>query len=366
MTRVAVLGANGQVGAEVCLLLSGQPDVDVVPISRNKTGSAYLRSRGIRCRHGRVTDAVDAALLLGDCDLVLNFARPVSRPNDMRAANRALAANMAAFSAPGARLVYFSSLSAHREFRPMTQPASVTAYGWEKRSVEKIVRREASRNGKDHWILRLGHVAGELQAISGELRRLIRSGEVVVPWSGDYPSNVVHTVTIVDAVLAIAAGRERAGTYDLVCSPAWNWRAVLEREAAQSGATLRLEDPDPQPAGAPAGGRFRRRWIARARAFATGLLATPRSRELGLIALNYLSAEANLRAQSAHFRRRAGADIARLAQRAPSAEAFQFAPAGSRYLRSLRATADLLADPSLRLPPTEAPRSFAADLPPAR
>ena len=366
MTRIGVLGANGQVGVEVCLLLGGQPGVEVVPISRNKTGSAYLRSRGIRCRHGRVTDAEDAAKLLGDCDVVLNFARPVSRPNDMRSANKALVANMTAYSAPGARLVYFSSLSAHRGFRPMTEPPSVTAYGWEKRSVERIVRREASRHGKDAWILRLGHVAGELQAISAELRRLARGGPVVVPWSGDYPSNVVYTVTIVDATLAIASGREPAGTYDLLCSPSWTWRAVLEHEAMRCGASLELDEPVPPPARELIAGRYRRGYAARARAWAAGLLATPRSRELGLIALNFLSAEANLKAQSAHFSRRAGAEIARLAHRFPSAEAFQLAPAGSRFLQSLRATADLLADPSLRLPPEEAPRSFAVDLPPTR
>jgi nucleoside-diphosphate-sugar epimerase len=365
MTRIGVLGANGQVGAEVCLLLGAQDGVEVVPLSRNKTGSAFLRSRGIRCRHGLVTDAGEAPGLLGDCDVVLNFARPVSRPHDMRATNRVLAANVATYSAPDARLVYFSSLSAHRQFRPMAEAPSLTSYGWEKRSVERIVRREAARLGKNAWILRLGHVAGDLQSISAELRRLVRCGPIVVPWSGDYPSNVVYTVTIVDAILAIAAGREPAGTYDLVCSPAWNWRAVLEHEAAQCGATLRVEHPVPPLSRETAVARYRRRWTARARALARELLAAPRSRELGLIALNFLSAEANLRAQSVHFKRRAGAEIARLAQRPPSTEAFHYAAAGSRYLRSLRPTADLLADASFHLPTAGAPGAFAADLAPA-
>jgi nucleoside-diphosphate-sugar epimerase len=363
VTRIGVLGANGQVGAEVCLLLGAQPGIEVVPISRNRTGSAFLRSAGLRCRHGRATDAREAAGLLGDCNLVMHFSRPVSRPNEMRATNLALAANVAACSARGARVVYFSSQCAHREFRPMTEPASITAYGWEKRSVERMVRRAAARRGKDAWNLRLGHVAGELQTISGEFRQLLRRECVVIPWSGDYPSNVVYTATIVDAVLAIAAGRELPGTYDLLCSPQWNWRVVLEHEAAQLGTALRLEEPVPplpRPGGAA---RSTRGWTVHARAFATRLLATNRSREFGLVALNYLSADSNLRAQSEHFQRRARAEIEHLVRRPPSAEAFTYAPGGTHYLRSLRPTAALLTDPLFRLPTIEPGGAFVSDLP---
>jgi nucleoside-diphosphate-sugar epimerase len=366
VTRIGVLGANGQVGAEVCMLLGAQAGIDVVPISRNRTGSAFLRSRGVRCRHGRVTDAGDARGLLSDCSVILNFARPAAgRPADMRAANEALVSNMANFSAPGARLVYFSSLCAYREFRPMTEPASVTAYGWEKRGVEKLVRREASRRGKEAWNLRLGHVAGELQGISAELRRLLGLGPVVAPWAGDYPSNVVYTATIVDAVLAIAAGREPAGTYDLVCSPSWTWRLVLEHEAACSGAELRIEEPVPPLPRAGRAGGLPVEWIARARALASRTFSSRRGRELGLIILNFLSAETNLRMQSAHFQRRARAEIDLLSKRLPSTEAFLYSPAGSRYLRSLRPTAVLLSEPAFRLAEVEAGSAFAPDLSPA-
>jgi len=364
MTRIGVLGANGQVGAEVCLLLQAQPGIESVPISRTPTGSAYLRSRGVRCRHGRAADAGEARGLMSDCEVILNFARPTpGRPADTRVANEAIVRNMASCSAPGARLVYFSSLCAYREFRPMSEPASVTAYGWEKRGVEKLVRREASRLGKEVWNLRLGHVAGELQAISAELRRLIRCGRVVVPWEGDYPSNVVYTATIVDAILAIAAGREAPGTYDLVCSPAWTWRQVLEYEAIRSGTDLRIEEPIPPLRRVDGAGRVSAAWIARARSLVAGLLASRRSREIGLIALNFLSAETNLRVQSAHFQRRARAEIDGLVQRLPSAEAFLYAHAGSRFLRSLRPTAELLSDPGFLLAQEKATGTFVPDLP---
>ena len=154
----------------------------------------------------------------------------------MRAANEALVSNMAACSAPGARLVYFSSLSP-TQVPSDERPASTTAYGWEKRAIEKLVRREASRQGKQAWNLRLGHVTGDLQAISVELRRLIRSGPVVIPWAGDYPSNVVYTATIVEAVLAIAAGREAAGPT--------TWSARPDGAGARSSSTRRRSPAPP-------------------------------------------------------------------------------------------------------------------------
>jgi nucleoside-diphosphate-sugar epimerase len=365
MTRIGVLGANGQVGAEVCLLLGAQPGIEVIPISRNPTGSAFLRSRGVSCRHGRMTDAEEARGLLSDCDVILNFARPGGRPGDILAANEALVSNMARCSAPGARLVYFSSLCAYRAFRPITEPASITAYGWEKRSVERIVRREASRSGKEAWNLRLGHVAGELQGITAELRRLVQCGPVVVPWGGTHASSVVYTVTIVDAVLAIAAGRETAGTYDLVCAPEWTWRMVLEHEAGASGASLRIEEPVPPIPRPDRSGRLPRGRLAWARALVSGSLASRRAREAGLIVLNYLSEDTNLKAQSAHFQRRARAEIEGFSRRPPSTEAFLFVQAGSRYLRSLRPTAALLSEPAFRVSAERAGGTFVPDLPPA-
>jgi nucleoside-diphosphate-sugar epimerase len=362
VTRIGVIGANGQVGGEVCLLLAAHPGIDVVPICRNRTGSAFLRSRGVSCRHGRVADTHEAVGLLSDCDLILNFAKPaVGRPAEMRAANEAVVSNMARCSAPGARLVYFSSLRVYRKFLPITEPAAVTAYGWEKRSIEKLVRREASRGGKEAWNLRLGHVAGELQRITADLRRLVRRGPVIVPWAGDYPSNVVYTATIVDAILAIAGGREPSGTYDLVCSPAWTWRQVLEYEAARACADLRIEEPVPPLPHAGPTRRLHVDWIERSRAFGSRLLASHRTREIGLIVLNFLSAETNLRAQSAHFRRRARDEINRLSLRLPSNESFLFAQAGSRYLRSLRLTSELLSDPAYRLAELGAGATFAPD-----
>src|SRR5206468_9002391 len=140
--------------------------VDVVPICRNPTGSAFLRFHGVRCRHGLPADPDQAPRLLGDCDVVLNFARSVARPREALDTNRRLIENSARFSAPGSRILYFSSLEVYRSFKPASAPIWRTAYGVEKLRCEWLGRRAAARHGKDLYVLRLGHVCGELQGIT--------------------------------------------------------------------------------------------------------------------------------------------------------------------------------------------------------
>ena len=72
MHTIAVIGANGQVGSEVCLFLSLYGDIKVFPISRTRLGSAFLRICGLSCRHGSVADTVYAPALLEGCDVVVD------------------------------------------------------------------------------------------------------------------------------------------------------------------------------------------------------------------------------------------------------------------------------------------------------
>ena len=43
MKRIAILGANGQVGTEVCLRLKDVDGIEVGPIARNVTENIYER-----------------------------------------------------------------------------------------------------------------------------------------------------------------------------------------------------------------------------------------------------------------------------------------------------------------------------------
>jgi nucleoside-diphosphate-sugar epimerase len=359
--RIAVLGANGQVGAEVCLLLHRVPGIEVVPVCRNRSGSAFLRAHGLRCRHGRAADPAEARALLGDCDVIANFALALGRPREAREANRRLIEASAAASPPGARIIFFSTLAVSPDFVPAGTPAMSTAYGKEKLRGERDALRAGRRTGKPTWVLRLGHVYGELQGIRAEMRRLIAPGVVTLPHRGEVGSNVTHTVTIVDAILKIAGGGEVPGTYDLVSHPVWSWREVLLQEAAAGGVDVQLVASSPGAGGVSGPGLVSRIASAGRRVMAS-LLNSPRTREIALTWIAYLPESVNLRLQSRHFRRRAVAEIARLNDHAIGNPAFSIPAVKVVELRTLANTADLLRQGAGVLPAMTG--EFLPDLPP--
>jgi nucleoside-diphosphate-sugar epimerase len=264
----------------------------------------------------------------------------VGRPRDARTANALLIRRAAEASAPKARIAYFSTLSVHARFQAAGSPPSRSAYGVEKLRCERDARSAARRFGKPTWILRLGHVSGELQGIHRELQGLVTAGPVAVPDLGRRASNVAHTVTVADAVLRVAAGSDPPGTYDLLSIPTWTWQEVLADEAARAGVPLHLLPADGD--GAPSG---------LLRAAASRVLGAPRTREVALSLIAHLPEAFNLRVQSQYFRRRAAAEIASLRARPASHAAFTFPPMEARSLPSLTPTVRLLQEGRDRIPP---------------
>src|SRR5438045_467412 len=108
--KIAVLGANGQVGAEVCLILANHPTVELVPICRNPSGSALLRYYGLPCRHGLPADAKQATALFGDCDVIVNAALGTGTPWQVQTTDRSLLANALRYTPKHTRVIFFSTL----------------------------------------------------------------------------------------------------------------------------------------------------------------------------------------------------------------------------------------------------------------
>ena len=354
MTRIAVLGANGQVGAEICLLLQNHPGVTVVPICRNRLGSAFLRYRGVACRHGRAAVPAETKRLLGDCDVVLNSAFVSGLPREARERNCRLIESAVRGSAAGARIIQLSTLMVHGDPRPGRRVRWRSAYSQEKRAGERDATRFGRKCGKPVWVLRLGHVCGELQGITRQIRERIAAEPVALP-PADVTSNVVYTATIVDAVLGIVAGRVETGVYDLVCHPKWSWREVFEREARVSGHEPRWTEAEVAPSGR-----------ADTLAFAVWrLVSAGVPREIAMRLLSVLSPGWNLRLQAAHYRRRAATEIAAL--RAPSEpmEGLDWIDLARHPLEKLTPTAELLGRAEYALPPFDPARSWPPDLPPA-
>lgn len=238
--RIAIIGSNGQVAADVVLHLASQPALDLVPLARTRGGSAFLRYNGVPCMHGAITEPSVAKAALRGCDLVANFALASGTPSAALEANETIMRSIFAHSDSSAKIVFFSTLAV-RGVYDIHGRKSFNAYGRLKLRNERLFASLAAHYRRRSWILRLGHVAGPNQNISQVMRSELMSPPVVVI-DPDRSSNVTHTLAIADVLLAISAGCPGLpGCYDLVNLPQWTWRQVYEMEAAQIGIPVPLD-----------------------------------------------------------------------------------------------------------------------------
>lgn len=244
--RIAFIGSNGQVASEVILLLSTQADVELMPLVRSRGGSAFLRYEGVPVIHCQITDRARAVSVLNSADVIANFALAGGTPSVALKRNEEIIRATFDYSPSFATVVFFSTLAVHGAIEQGRSRKS--AYSNLKLNNERLVVSLARALGRKAYSLRLGHVAGVYQKSTHLCREEILNPPVVMP-DPDRHSNVTHTVTIADALLAIGSGRAGPpGRYDLVNVPQWTWREVYEREADELGVELKLETLDTQPA----------------------------------------------------------------------------------------------------------------------
>lgn len=308
--RIVILGANGQVAAEVvCRLIA--VGADVVPVCRSHRGSAFLRSRGIAVRHGAIDKVSDAARLVGDADLVANFALALGKPSEMRDGNNAIIGNALDFSPSASRHVFFSTLAVNPELVPDGAAIEMSSYGREKLRNERLAAHLARRLGKSLLILRLGHVTGALQGISAEIADRIAAGAILLP-DPNRLANVTDTSTIARALWDIAVrDQPTVGRFDLTESPPRRWIDVLNDESARCGQSLKVQQIDLQPV------VTRTSWRALAGTAKAFAFRSSTVRRIGTRILNTQSLETNHRVRAAYAVNAARSSIVHL-RRAPN------------------------------------------------
>jgi len=322
---IGVLGANGQVGSEVCLFLSGWPGVRVVPICRNRYGSALLRRAGLECRHGAVGSPESAHSLLEGCDLIADFSLPGGLATEVRSASRRTLENVILHGPARVPFVYASTMMAFG--MPFGGPRfrrhllAHTVYGANKRWAERCARRLGRRAGRPVYTLRIVQVHGELQGVSrGWLASL---PDRPIPVS-DAESYTVFAGTIAEALVQIATGHERPGIYTLVSSPPWTWQEIDDYYADRAGVPRLVRTSTPPPTRG-----VLRAALERVKGLATGY----RDLATGYLLPHFPALE--MRAMSWHHRRQAQAEIAALAG-PPSGGSVPYAgPIPGARLRSL-------------------------------
>jgi dTDP-4-dehydrorhamnose reductase len=239
--KIAVVGANGQVGREVSLFLSVM-GVDVIPISRTELGGIFLERCGLNCRYGSVSDEKEVKILLDGCDLVVDFAHPNDLPSKIRKAVKSNIDNISKHAPKGASYVYISTISAfgmrHDDSKMKNYFFSRTTYAADKRYLERHAL--AQQNKRDIYVLRLSQVHGELQKVSQEFINETACGKVNLPFSADTGSYTVFCYSLAEAMINIAQGKEQPGRYTFVSTPKWSWGEVYSYWAYRSGIEFEL------------------------------------------------------------------------------------------------------------------------------
>ncbi len=235
MMRIGILGANGQVGTEVCLLLKHLPNVEVVGICRRRHSGATLRHLGVACRVWDSSNDENSDQVFSDLDLIADFTLPAGTVKQCVATHEKIMQKSLAAANASIPYVYISSLMAlgisdrRRYFRNYW--IAGTTYGTIKRRAESMALRIGRQQQHPVYILRLGQVHGILQPVTLGLKRQIETSPKYRVPSG--PSFTVFCYTIAEALANICAGRELPGRYTAVSNPAWSWKEFL----AYLGAT---------------------------------------------------------------------------------------------------------------------------------
>lgn len=308
MPVIGVIGANGQVGSEVCLHLSRMPEVRVVPICRTLFGSLFLRRCGLESRQGVLNEHTASELLRG-CDLVADFSLPQGRPSAVRAAIKTTLTWAIRGGEPGSRFVYISSIVAYgmgsASETTRNHWLARTAYGASKRYAESLAFRLGWSFGREVYVLRLGQVHGELQSATRNIRREFRNETTYVPAGASY---TVFAFTIAEALVRISEGHEQPGRYTLVSVPAWTWKEIHEFYCLELGAKIEVVEYQNDESCFRHIGR-KTRSLLKSLTLDPALRFAERHREV--IAGSLLFAVPNLEARAATTRlvRRAGAEI---------------------------------------------------------
>ena len=231
--NLGLIGANGKIGTELSFLL--KDDVNLIPITRNRLGSIFLNHHDFPCRISDISKENDALESLSDLDsvVILSYATDPYSGGQTRSSqkiNEEIIKNTIKFSKNNATIIYFSTIRAFSN-----SIVSNTSNFWIKSSFEKekihlenLLLSGSKKNKKRAFILRMSQVFGDNQPRTHYFRDILSKEKVIVQVSPEKPSNIVHTVTIKDAITKCLEHEYVPGIYSLVNNPQWTWKDVID------------------------------------------------------------------------------------------------------------------------------------------
>lgn len=221
MTRIAVTGASGFIGAELLEILNKREDVFVTALARDPSG----QEPGDRCEW-RATDYSPESLkkALAGADVVIHLAGVRGTEDDPEKfrVNVQMTENiLAAMEACGTkRIVFASTMSVYNDDSLMPWKESDplggrSRYGDSKAESEAVIRQHAERCGITYGIARIAQVIGEGEKRRGMMNVFIDTarahGTLRVMGKSRLRKQYIYVKDLVEILAALAAGN---GTFD--------------------------------------------------------------------------------------------------------------------------------------------------------
>jgi len=231
--KLGLIGANGSVGSELCFLLKN--DVDLKPITRNKLGSVFLKHHGFDCTISDISNETDAKQSLSDLDVVVisSYATDPFSGSQTRSSqqiNENIIKNSIKFSKENSIIIYFSTIRAFSDkIDPNTSKFwTKPGYDKEKKHLENFFISESKKRKKKAFGFRVGHVFGDNQSRTRDFKKIFSKQSIIVQVDPEKKSNIVHTVTIKDAIMKCIQSNTSSGIFSLVNNPQWTWKEVID------------------------------------------------------------------------------------------------------------------------------------------
>jgi dTDP-4-dehydrorhamnose reductase len=231
--NLGLIGANGSIGTELSFFLKN--NVNLIPITRNQLGSIFLKHHGFSCRICDVSKENDAKRYLSDLDtiVILSYAIDPFSGRQTRSSqkiNSDIIKNTIKFSKKNSTIIYFSTIRAFsNDIVPNTSNFLMkSGYEKEKINLEKLLLSESKKNSKRAIILRISQVFGTNQSRTNVFKNILSKQKISVLVDPEKKSNIVHTVTIKDAILKCINSVSISGIYSLTNNPQWTWKEVID------------------------------------------------------------------------------------------------------------------------------------------
>ena len=230
-TKVAIIGAAGNVGRYLVNSLSEAGNFQPVAVIRDKMAVRFLSDESLDVRIGSITDEQSANSLVGDCEAIINLAYAGKSPSAMennRNLVRFLARVQTANIVINASTIAVHPAPFHTKHMDFKRPKPDSDYGVLKLASERETSRALAGSESSFYSLRIGSVYGRGQNISNMIFGDVSKPGFTLPFDGDLLSNAVSINRLCDAVVFLLKNTPDNGTYNLVDEPQKTWRELYD------------------------------------------------------------------------------------------------------------------------------------------